>query len=134
MEDKKPAGLFDIVGDVSHGKRGVFHQDVENQKAYVPYMINLAFSQHGDTVLWANMMNQYSFLSRTAQHDFYFHGLESKRRMGKWAKKAPDMEDLDLVKARFSVSDTKGVEILGLLSKADLDAIREELNEGGRKK
>lgn len=132
--EKKQVGLFDIVGDISFGKSGIFYDDPENESAYVPYMINLAFSQHLDSILWANYMNMYPSLPKSAQHDFFFFGLEARKRFGKWAKKAETPEALEIVKEFYSISDSKASDILSFISQESLEKMKAALNKGGKKR
>lgn len=128
---EKP-GLFDIMGDLSHGKKGLLYEDPSFEAEYSPYMVNLGFSQHVDSVLYANDMNRLHGLSKRAQHDFFFHGLDARKRFGKWAKKLPKPDDLEVVMEVFGVSQIKAMELIPLISPEKMDELKLATFKGGR--
>jgi hypothetical protein len=124
---------FDFVNDASYDKKNIMH-DTADEKQYNPWIVNKAFSQHVDTVLFANEMNMAMLtIDHRLQYDFYLHGLRKKKRFGKWAKSEKN-DDLELVKTYFGYRNDLAEQILPLLSKNDLKEMRESLYTGGKKK
>lgn len=105
----------------------------ESLDGYLPYIINLAFSQRKDTVFYANEVNKYHALPDKAQFDFYFHGLPKKNLFAKWAK-AEKVENIESVKTYFNVSSSVAKEYIKTLKKDQLKAITEwyENHKGGK--
>lgn len=134
VKDAKGPQLFDFVGDLSTGKKDLLSQNPLNEKLYNAYMVNLAFSQHIDTVLFCNDMNMNSHLSRKAQHDYYLHGLPKRNRYGKWIKKTSkdDDETVDMIARRFNVNTSRAREYLAMMSADAVARVRADMTTGGR--
>lgn len=123
---------FDIAKRINE-KLGVLDQD--QYSAYSPWMINKIFSMTRDTVLFSNEMNQNYHLEKEAQFDFYYYGLDKKKRYGKWQKKdAIKSSVIDLIKKKFNYSNKKAHEVADLLSKEDIAKISSEFYTGGQKR
>ena len=86
-------GLFDIIKDMNMGSSETWKFFKDNSrlpKNYNQYMINTAFSNTMDTVLWANDVNLYYDLPDLA-HLLYYRGcIKPKKRFGKWYKSIKD--------------------------------------------
>lgn len=76
----KPPSPFDYINQISK------KEYPETLEGYAPYIVNLAYSQRKDAVIYANEMNKYSGLSDRAQFDFYYYALPKKNFFSKWAK------------------------------------------------
>lgn len=124
---------FDFVNSASHSKENIMH-DAQDEKQYNPWIVNKAFSQYPDTILFANEMNVAMLtVSSRLQYEFYLHGLRKKKRFTKWAKE-DKQDDIDLVKKYFGYRTELAEQILPLLSKDDLSEMREKMNKGGKQK
>lgn len=103
---------------------------LEDEKDYVPYMVNKFISLHDDGLFFAAEMNRYPDLPKKAQYDFYFHILKARRRpFVKWAKPLKE-EDVDLVKQYFGYNDSKARDALRILNTNQLEMIRKTLTVG----
>lgn len=101
--------------------------DVE-EAGYNAYMINRVMSNTKDSVLFANEMNQVRVPDQW-QADFYYYGLDKRKRFGKWNK--PEIhENLDMIQEYTGYSRAKALEIIDLLL-PHLDTIRQEMDRGG---
>jgi hypothetical protein len=76
---------FDIVKDLSNEKKGIINE--ENEKEYLHYIVNKAFSYYVDTALLANEMNMNPHLDKRQQYDFYFNAVRPRKRYSKWHKR-----------------------------------------------
>lgn len=103
---------------------------LEDEKDYVPFIVNKFISLHDDGLFFAAEMNQYPDLPKRAQYDFYFHALKAKRRPFVKREKPVEEEDVELVKKYFGYNDTKARESLNILSKDQLVMIRKALTVG----
>lgn len=124
---------FDYINDASFSKKNLMRgteNDALAEKGYNPWLTNLAFSQHPDTLLHANLMNMYHHLDNYPQYLYFINSLRSKKRFGKWSKKV-DNEDLDMICKVYNVNKIIGKEYLTLLTREQLDMIRNNNNTGG---
>lgn len=122
------ADIFkDIVPSILQTKQNV----LENEKDYVPYLVNKALSYHYDCIMQANEMNMCPFLDKRLQYDYLLNTIRSRKRpFQKWHKKEI-LENFSLVKEYFYYSDEKTNEALSVLSDADIEKIRNLMNKGG---
>jgi len=127
---------FDYINDASHTKKNLM-RDSENdelaEKGYNPWLTNIAFSNHPDTILHANLMNMNHHLDHRPQYEYYVHSLRSKKRFGKWSKKKEN-EDLDMVCKYYNCNPNVGKEYLSLLNKEQIEKIKNSYDPGGVKR
>jgi hypothetical protein len=127
---------FDFINDASYTKKNLMRgseNDELAEKAYNPWLTNLAFSMHPDSILHANLMNMYHHLDHRPQYEYFINSIRSKKRYGKWPKKVDD-EDLDIVCKTYNCNATVGKEYLALLSREQLDTMKKEQEQGGTKR
>ena len=101
-------------------------------KQYVPFIINRGFSQFNDTVLLVNELNVRHQLPAKMQYDFLFSAIRPRKRFSKWAKKAKDPNDLQLIQEAYNYSKEKAENVYSLFSKDDLKKLRKRLDKGGK--
>ena len=104
----------------------------EHTKDYPPYIVNRCLSGKLDCVLFANEMNKYSFLDKDMQYSFYLNTLRKKKRFSPWLRK-DKVTDLQCVKQYYGYSNEKASQALKILSKQQLDYIKQRLDTGGSK-
>tara|TARA_B100000242_G_C42857056_1_gene397890 strand:- start:59 stop:463 length:405 start_codon:yes stop_codon:yes gene_type:complete len=126
--------LKDYLNSINLNKKNLMDEDSDPawKSKYPAYIINKCMSHHMDTVMYANEMNQYSFLDSKMQYDFYIHIVRPKRRFSPWGKKKK-IDDLDLVKRYYGYSTDKAIQALRILSPNQIDYIKDKLNKGGKK-
>ena len=73
-------GPFDLVRAVGETKRDLVREDEVPIRDYNPFLTNRAFSQHRDSIHFANAMNQAHHMELIMQYDFYLNGLPKKKR------------------------------------------------------
>ena len=117
---------FDYVKSINQ-KSGY----MEDLSGYNPYLTNAAFSQHMDTVMLAEEMNQAHWLSPELQYDFYYYGVRRGKRFG-FPKKQDVEDNVQLVMDYYHYSHTKALEALEILTAEQLDTMRAKLDKGGR--
>ena len=87
-----------------------------------------------DTLMAANEMNGYHFLSKKLQFHFLLNSVRKKKRFGgKWLSKSK-INELEFVKNYYGYSNEKAREALTILSKKQIESIKQKLNTGGRKR
>jgi len=109
---------FDIINDISYAKRYI----LEDDKDYIPYIVNNHFSYFGDSIFFANQMNMKSNLDKRLQHDYYFHSLRKSKRKTKWAKKEKS-DILECVQKYYNYGPDQAKEAIRLLTKKQIDYI-----------
>ena len=126
--------LKDYLNSININKNNLMDEDSDPawKSKYPAYIINKCMSHHMDTVMYANEMNQYSFLDSKMQYDFYIHIVRPKKRFSPWGKKQK-IDDLDLVKRYYGYSTDKAIQALRILSPNQIDYIKDKLNKGGKK-
>ena len=121
---------FDYVNAILQSKKQLIVDEI-TEKEYAPFLTNRALSQHKDCVLFANEMNRRHGLDKKLQNDFLLNTVRSmKRPIAKWAK-AEKNDDLECVKLVYGLSDSKARDALRLLSKEEIQKLKQETYTGG---
>jgi hypothetical protein len=104
----------------------------ENIKDYPPYIINRCLSGYIDCIMYANEMNKNHYLDKDMQYSFYINSLRKRKRFSPWIKK-DKIEDLESVKSYYGYSNEKAHQALKILSKEQINFIKQKLEKGGKK-
>ena len=124
--------LKDWLISINFNKTNLIEEDPEAISSYPPYIVNRCLSGHLDTVLFANEMNKYSNLDKDMQYSFFLYTLRKRKRFSPWLKKE-QIDDLDLVKKHYGYSNEKAKVAVTLLTKTQLETIRNKHDMGGKK-
>ena len=122
--------LKDWLNSINFNKDNLIAEDPEAIGSYPPYIVNRCLSGHLDTVLFANEMNKYSNIDKDMQYSFFLYTLRKRKRFSPWLKKE-QMDDLDLVKKHYGYSNEKAKIAVSLLTKTQLEYIRNKHDMGG---
>ena len=123
--------LKDWLNSINFNKNNLIEEDPEAISSYPPSIVNRCLSGHLDTVLFANEMNRYSNLDKDMQYSFFLYTLRKRKRFSPWLKKE-QVEDLDLVKKHYGYSNEKAKVAVNLLTKTQLETIRNQHDMGGK--
>ena len=124
---------FDYVNQILYGKKDLI-VDAQTEKEYNPFIVNRSLSYHFDCVLFANEMNQRHFVDKKLQNSFLINTIRSRKRpFAKWVK-SEKSEDLECIKKYFNYSDMRALEVLPLLSKEQIQQLKEKTEIGGLRK
>ena len=123
--------LKDWLNSINFTKENLI-EDPDAISSYPPYIINRCLSGHLDTVLFANEMNKYSNLDKDMQYSFFLYTLRKRKRFSPWLKKE-QVDDLDLVKKHYGYSNEKAKVAVSLLTKTQLEYIRNKHDMGGKR-
>ena len=123
--------LKDWLNSINFTKENLI-EDPDMISSYPPYIVNRCLSGHLDTVLFANEMNRYSNLDKDMQYSFFLYTLRKRKRFSPWLKKE-QVEDLDLVKKHYGYSNEKAKVAVTLLTKTQLETIRNKHDMGGKR-
>ena len=104
----------------------------EDIKSYPPYIINRCLSGHIDCIMFANEMNLNHSLDKDMQYYFYLNSLRKKKRFSPWLRKEK-VTDLECVKQYYGYSNEKASQAMKILTKEQLNFIKQRLDTGGTK-
>ena len=124
--------LKDWLNSINFNKDDLTEDDEHIIKSYPPFIINKCLSGHLDSVLFANEMNRYHFLDKDMQYKFYLNILRKRKRFSPWIRKDKD-SDLDIVKSYYGYSNEKASQALKILTKKQINFIKQRLDTGGMK-
>ena len=121
---------FDFSKQILQGKKQLI-VDEPTEKFYLPFIVNRALSYYQDCVSFSNEMNQRHHLDKKLQNDFLINTIRSmKRPFAKWAKTIKN-DDIECIKQLYNLSDSKAKDALRLLSKEQIQKIKEQTFTGG---
>jgi len=127
---------FEYVGSILDTKENMMRGTENDQLAengYNPWLTNMALSQHEDTLLIANLVNQNHHLPKRAQYELLINIVRPKKRQfKKWAKSTAD-EDLNLICETYECNRNVGKDYLKLLSPEQIELLRKQQQKGGTK-
>lgn len=119
----------DTIPSILQTKKKVITQ--ENERDYVPFIVNKALSFHMDCIMQSNQMNMLPSTDSLMQYHYLLNTVRAyKRPFQKWQKRET-LENLELVKEYYNYSNEKAKEALSILSNAQIEEIKKTLNKGG---
>jgi len=119
----------DIIPSIQHTKKIVV--TTENERDYVPFVVNRSISFHLDMVMAANQMNMMPSADGLLQYHYLLNTVRSyKRPFQKWQKREDDT-NLEVIKECYGYSNEKAKEALNVLTSDQLNEIKKKLNKGG---
>ena len=125
------ADLFkEIIPAILQTKKNVL-QTEEDEKTYVPFIVNKALSFHLDCIMRANEMNMHPEIDKKLQNHYLLNTIRGyKRPFQRWYKRKTE-ENIELLQEAFNYSADKAKEALRVLSADQLNEIKNLLNKGG---
>lgn len=124
--------LKDWLNSINFNKVNLIKDEPHLAKEYPSFIVNRCMSGHLDCILFASEMNKYHFLDKDMQYEFYINILRKRKRFSPWLKK-DKVQDLDIVKQYYGYSNEKASQALRILSKQQLEFIKQRLDIGGAK-
>ena len=127
--------LKDYLNAINYSKEKLLDtDDLTWEKKYPPYIVNKCLSMHWDCLAAANEINTYHFLDKKLQFHFLINSIRKKKRFGgKWLSQTK-LKDLEYVKEYYGFGNEKAKEALTILTKEQIENIKDTLSKGGRKK
>lgn len=122
--------FFDILNDLSFGKQMILTE--ENEKSYVPFIINDIYSRFPDGIMLAEEMNCRPNVPKRAHYLFMMHSLRKKKRFAKMPKPVRH-EHFDTVREYYKYSISKTEEVFNVLTPEQIDEIVKLCDKGGVK-
>ena len=124
--------LKEWLNSINTGKNNLIDEDSDLEKKYPSYIVNRCLSGHIDAVMFANEMNKHPNLAKKLQYDFFLNSLRKRKRYSPWLRKE-QIENLELVKKYYGYSNEKASQALKILTKEQINYIKQRLDIGGRK-
>jgi len=122
---------FDFLNSINTTKKNLM-EGVDEEKLYVPFVVNRSLSYFQDTVGVANAMNIHHHIDNRLQYEFFINIVRKRKRFSKWVK--PTVEnDVEVVKEYYGYNNEKARQVIPLLSSQQLQFIKNKVNKGGRK-
>ena len=127
--------LSDYLNAINFSKKNLLDtDDIMWEKKYPPYVINKCLSMHYDCIAQANEINGFHFLPKRLQFHFLINSIRKRKRFGgKWLS-STKLKNLQYVKEYYGYSNEKAKQALNILSKEQIEVIKESLKKGGRTK
>ena len=119
---------FDFINSINANKDIMVDELAESQ--YVPFIVNRGLSYFSDTIFLSNQMNMHSHLDNKLQYQYLINSTRPRKRFSKWSKKHEN-SDLDVVKEYYGYNNRNAEYALSLLTKQQLDYIKNKNNRGG---
>ena len=120
--------LKDWLNSINFNKEDLSEEII----SYPPYIVNRCLSGHLDCVLFANQMNLHHHVDKDMQYSFYLNSLRKKKRFSPWLRK-DKVTDLECVKKYYGYSNEKASQALKILTKEQINFIKQRLDIGGTK-
>lgn len=130
-EDTGKITIFNIIDDISnHGSfvETFFDNNKRLPKEYNAYMINRAFANFTDTIMFANEMNKHYSLPNEMHWRFLKNGISKRKRYSKWYKNLEDPEPIELLAKYFQCTVNEMRKNINVLSKEKQLEILEEID------
>ena len=123
---------FEFIKAINETKEDVMVDDV-SEKKYSPFIVNRGLSFFMDTIFQVNELNRNHHLDSRLQFDYLLNSVRKKKRYSKWLK-PEKLSDMDIVKEYYGFGNQKAKDALSILTKEQLDYIKDKLNQGGVEK
>lgn len=122
--------IWDYVNAVMKSKDRSVLKDPDFEKIYNAFIVNRSLSQHYDTVLAANLMNERSNLPPQAQFLFLLNTLDARFRKADWLKHTVS-DDEKCVSEYYGCSVRHARGLVALHTSEQLTTIRARIDKGG---
>lgn len=123
---------FEYLNSINYSKKDIMVDDLD-EKEYDSFLINRSLSYFSDTVVFANVMNQYHHLDPKMKFHFLINIVRKRKRFSKWVKKE-QQSDIEVIKQYYGYNDEKARQVKSLLSPTQLAELKEKVNKSGIRK
>ena len=123
----------DYLPAINHTKKNLMDSDDPMwEKKYPAFMVNKILSSFSDTIMFANEMNRNHFVDRDMQFQFLLNSIKAKKRFTPFLR-SERIKDIECVKEYYGYNNDKARSALNILSKDEINLIKEKLYKGGKK-
>ena len=124
--------LKDWLNSINFNKENLIKGNSDIVKQYPPFIVNKCLAGHIDCIMFANEMNKNHQLDKDMQYSFYLNSLRKRKRFSPWLRK-DKVQDLECVKQYYGYSNEKASQALKILTKEQINFIKQRLDIGGMK-
>ena len=125
--------LKEYLNSINFTKKDLMKsEDKEWIKKYPAFIINKILSGFSDTIMLVNEVNRNHFLDKDMQYSFLLNSIRSKKRFSPFLR-ASKLKDIECVKEYYGYSNDKAKSALDILTKEQLNLIKQRLFKGGTK-
>lgn len=128
MSKKSP---FDFLNSINYSKQNLI-KEPQDEKEYVPFIVNRGLGYFQDTVMLANEMNVNCHIDNKMQYDFLKNTVRKRKRFSKWLK-AEDDKKVDILVAYLGCSRSNAKHVADLFDSKAISDIKKRLDRGGSK-
>jgi hypothetical protein len=129
MSNTKKKSPFDFINSINYSKKNLI-EDKEDEKQYVPFIVNRGLGYFQDTVLLANEMNVNCHLDNKMQYDFLRTTVRKRKRFSKWLKEDENRK-VDIICDYFGYNRNDAKHVADLLDGNAIAEIKKRLDKGG---
>jgi hypothetical protein len=123
---------FEFLKTINRSKENLLDNGAD-AKDYRPFLINRSLSFRIDALTPAAMMNEMHHIDPDQQYAFMLATVPAAKGYTPWIKAEKPPPELDMVKEYFGYNDARALEVLPILSKAQLEQIEKALDRGGKR-
>ena len=125
--------LKDYLNSINFTKKNVMDSDDELwKKKYPAFIVNKMLSAFSDTIMLVNEMNRNHNIDRDMQFQFLLNSIRTKKRYSPFLR-ASKLKEIECVKEYYGYSNDKAKSALDILTKDEINLIKEKLFKGGIK-
>ena len=133
MKKEEPYALKHYLNAINYTKEKLMDtDDVMWEKKYPSFIVNKALSAFEECILLVNELNIKPHIDKKLQFSFLLNTIRIKKRFSPWLRKSK-INDLDICKEYYGYNNEKAKEALRILTKQQLQIIKQKLNRGGTK-
>ena len=129
MSKKSP---FDFLNSINFSKKNLI-EEKEDEKQYVPFIVNRGLGYFQDTIMLANEMNYNCHLDNKMQYDFLRNTIRKRKRFSKWLKE-DENEKLDIICEAYGYSRSNAKHVAHLFDKRQIEILKKKQSTGGQSK
>jgi hypothetical protein len=125
--------LKEYLNSINFTKKDLMKsEDKEWIKKYPAFIVNKMLSAFSDTIMLVNEMNRNHFIDKDMQFQFLLNSIRPKKRFSPFLR-ASKLKEIECVKEYYGYSNDKAKSALDILSKDEINLIKEKLYKGGIK-
>ena len=129
MSKKSP---FDFLNSINFSKKNLI-EEKEDEKQYVPFIVNRGLGYFQDTIMLANEMNYNCHLDNKMQYDFLRNTIRKRKRFSKWLKE-DENEKLDIISKAYGYSRSNAKHVAHLFNNRQIEILKKKQSTGGQSK
>jgi hypothetical protein len=120
---------YDFVKTINNKSLDLM-KDKQAERHYVPFITNRFYSLFPETLVYAQILNQYHTIDNKLQYHFLLNTVRRGNRFSKQTKNEVD-GDIEVVKLYYGYNNEKAYQALQLLTKKQLEQLRLKVQQGG---